>query len=113
MTAVKLPNRHETHRNLVKSCLDYLQYSGAWVFKVAGGIGQKPGVPDILAVLKGRFVAVECKTGKGKLNPNQAIQCEELRRAEAIVIVCRCPEDLESALVAAGLVLPSLLGRVR
>jgi len=53
---------------------------GAWYFMpVSNGMGRH-GIPDILACLNGRFIAVECKAGKGKTT---ALQDRELAHIEA------------------------------
>lgn len=52
-----------------------LKSAGAWhCFPVASGYGRS-GIPDIIACIEGKFVAVECKAGKGKTT---ALQDREL-----------------------------------
>ena len=52
-----------------------LKSTGAWhCFPVASGYGRS-GIPDIIACIEGKFVAVECKVGKGKTT---ALQDREL-----------------------------------
>jgi hypothetical protein len=101
-------NNSTAHSGLVKAVMDYLHISGAWVFKVQGGLGQRAGVVDILAVLQGRAIGVECKTGRAVLSPSQQIEMAAMRKAGAIVVECRDLNDLEDALVGEGLTTPKL-----
>lgn len=39
---------------------------GAYYFMPATGGYGKSGVPDLVACIKGKFVGIECKAGKGK-----------------------------------------------
>ena len=65
----------------------YLQKRGAWVARIRGTWGQRKGLPDILACWQGRLIAVEVKTGKGRLTPEQRREHEALRTAGAVVLV--------------------------
>lgn len=72
---------------LVRACMDYLAASGVYAWRqnnapvpvrrggdvVAFRRVETKGVPDILGVLprSGRFLGVECKTGSGRLSPEQ------------------------------------------
>lgn len=104
-------NHSANHSLLVRSVIEYLRINRAWTFKVMGGLGQKPGVCDVIATIKGRTIGVECKTGRARLSAAQLIETASMREAGALVIECRQLEDLEDALVDAGLVSPSLYRR--
>lgn len=110
-------NHSANHNLLVRSVIEYLRINRAWTFKVMGGLGQKPGVCDVIACIKdpktgaGRIIGVECKTGRARLSAAQLIETASMREAGALVIECRQLEDLEDALVDAGLVTPSLYRR--
>jgi len=56
---------------ITAAILDYLQLRGAFVFKVWGGPVQRPGLPDIIACLKGRFMAIEVKVPQPLSTPKQ------------------------------------------
>jgi len=108
----------QAHSDLVAFCLDYLRSQGAWVLKVAGGLGIRRGTADILAGLRpapaARYailIGIEAKTGTGRLSQAQRREQESMARAGVLYIVVRCPEDLERALVDAGLVRPILRPR--
>lgn len=96
----------QAHSALCRTIVEYLQVRRAWVFRVLGGVGQRPGVPDILACLppSGRLVAIDAKTGRARLSARQEGQKEALEAAGAIFVVARSLDDVEEALLAAGLV---------
>lgn len=52
------------------------KYKVYYFFPSTGGYG-KSGVPDIVACVNGRFVAIECKAGKNKAT---ALQDREMYR---------------------------------
>ena len=59
----------------------------------------KPGSSDILGILPGgRFIAVECKSKKGKLSEKQKIFLAEVERLGGLAIVARSIDDLLNAL---------------
>jgi Holliday junction resolvase len=71
-------------KNKVKKILDSL---GCYHFSpLSGGYGRS-GVPDIIACYKGRFVAIECKAGKGKLTELQKYNIEQIQATEGLAIV--------------------------
>jgi len=53
---------------------------------VTGGFGTS-GVPDILICFRGRFVAIECKAGKGKVTALQQSNLEAIRQAGGVALV--------------------------
>lgn len=53
-----------------------------------------PGSPDIICVLGGRFIGIECKSQKGKLNANQEKFKAELERSGGLYIVARSIDDV-------------------
>lgn len=53
-------NENQFSRDLRKS-FD-IHYSGnAWIRKMVGGPFVTPGIPDLLGVINGRFIGIECK----------------------------------------------------
>jgi hypothetical protein len=99
------------HTELVNATCDFLLDQGYFVWqnkstgtfdpyrkyflKVGYSHGRIKGVPDILGVLPdGRLLAIEIKTGTGKLSPEQR---EFIRKAEirgAIAFMARSLEDV-------------------
>ena len=77
-------HQHTIH---ARTIVRYLQKRGAWVARLRGTWGQRKGLPDILACWQGRLIAIEVKTGRGRLTPEQRREHEALRAAGAVVIV--------------------------
>ena len=51
-----------------------------------GGYGRS-GVPDIIACMRGRFLAIECKAGNGKLTPLQSRELALIEEAGGLAYV--------------------------
>jgi hypothetical protein len=51
-----------------------------------GGYGRS-GVPDIIACYKGRFIAIECKAGKGVLTALQKYNIDQIKSNQGLAIV--------------------------
>lgn len=51
-----------------------------------GGYGRS-GVPDIIACMRGRFLAIECKAGAGKLTPLQSRELALIEEAGGLAYV--------------------------
>ncbi|MCL6474429.1 MAG: VRR-NUC domain-containing protein [Firmicutes bacterium] len=77
-------HQHTLH---ARTIVRYLQKRGAWVARIRGTWGQRRGLPDILACWQGRLIAIEVKTGSGRLTPAQKREHEALRTAGAVVLV--------------------------
>ena len=67
-----------------------------------GGYGRS-GVPDIVCCVKGRFLAIECKAGKGKTTVLQDRELQAIRDAGGMAVVIN--EDNLDYLVTAITVL--------
>lgn len=89
---------------LVKACLEYLSYVNCVAFRnnsgvvfVDNGDGSKravrmgiPGVSDIIGFTPdGRFLAIECKTEKGKLSKSQVEFLRKVELAGGVALVVR------------------------
>ena len=57
-----------------------------YFFPATHGFGRS-GVPDIIACVNGRFLAVECKAGKNKPTLLQVREIERIRGAGGVAIV--------------------------
>lgn len=116
--------RRSREKEIEKAILDMLAMMGAWVFKVHGHLGQKPGVPDIIACLDGRFIAIEVKAPAGEILQNrggklvvrkvkggeltelQKIEIQRIQQAGGIAFVARSLEDVVEQLSRHGINVP-------
>ena len=77
--------------NKIKKWLKDRNY---WYFKVHGSIYQPAGIPDILACINGKFVAIEVKrTDGGVISPLQKAQIEKIKENGGIAGVACSMED--------------------
>lgn len=67
----KARNEHTAVRRDVTTYLRARFPNRAYVLPVIGGLGMAPGTPDILACIDGKFIAIEIKTGAGRLSDTQ------------------------------------------
>nr|WP_302596975.1 VRR-NUC domain-containing protein [uncultured Cellulosilyticum sp.] len=58
-----------------------------WHFKVFGNAFQQSGVPDLVGVLNGRFIALEVKSATGKASKLQEVIIGKLQAAGAYATV--------------------------
>lgn len=57
-----------------------------YFFPATHGYGRS-GVPDIIACVRGQFLAIECKAGKNKPTTLQVNEIEAIRRAGGTAVV--------------------------
>ena len=74
--------------------IKYLESIGAYIVKVIKAT--KAGVPDIIACLNGRFIALEVKTPKGRPSELQLYNIEKIQKAGGIAGVVRSVEDVKT-----------------
>jgi Holliday junction resolvase len=68
-------------------CVDLLKAVGVYYFfPVANGMG-RAGIPDIICCANGRFLAIECKAGKGKTTALQDREIAAIQTAGGVAIV--------------------------
>ena len=70
------------------------EYNAYYHMPVQNGMG-KPSL-DFICCHKGRFLAIETKTEKGKLTLRQEATIDEMQKAGAIVLVIRGESDGET-----------------
>lgn len=58
----------------------------------------KRGVADILGIYKGKFLAIEVKTEKGRPNPNQKLFLQDVLNNGGIAFIARSVEEVEQEL---------------
>ena len=70
-----------------KQVVEVLKEVGAYYFyPVTGGYGRS-GVPDVVACLRGRFIGIECKAGKGKTTALQDKNLHDIEDAGGVAWV--------------------------
>lgn len=72
-------------------------FGGFWSC-VQGGMGSKPGDPDMIACINGRYVAIEAKTPEGRMSDVQKLRRSQIERAGGIYVIVRSKDDLYKAL---------------
>jgi Holliday junction resolvase len=74
-------------RKVKKKVVSILDEFGAYYFySVTGGYGRS-GVPDIVGCYKGKFIAIECKAGKGKTTALQDKNINAIRAQNGRALV--------------------------
>ena len=80
------------YENKIKKFLASLPH--CYFFKVWGGGFQKAGIPDIIACINGRFVAIEVKAAAGKPSPLQTHNIQLINDAKGFGVITY-PDDFE------------------
>ncbi len=82
---------------LKKAIRDWLSVNGVYYANVAGGAFSKPGDPDIIADVGGRFLAIEAKTKTGTLREDQKICQRKVEMSGGTYIIARSLDDVVNA----------------
>jgi hypothetical protein len=105
-------DQQTAHAAVLRAVQDYLIVRGAWQCKIWGSMMMRAGLPDVLAILHGRAIGIECKTGNAVLSVRQQAERAAIERAGGLFIIVHVIEDLEDTLLQAGIVdVPILLVR--
>jgi hypothetical protein len=104
-------DHNEAHGQLVRDvlnlCSEYPSGVRAWQNQVGEGktkrgawvkFGLFPGSADVIACVLGRFVALECKTGDGRLSREQSDWHDEVRSVGGYAHVVRSREDAKGVI---------------
>jgi hypothetical protein len=68
-------------------CTELLKAVGVYYFfPVANGMG-RAGIPDIICCARGKFLAIECKAGKGTTTALQERELAAIRAAGGVALV--------------------------
>lgn len=78
--------REKQFENKVKQ---YLKSKGIWYVKYFANSFTPIGIPDLLAVANGKFLAIELKAEKGKTSPLQEYNLTKIRHCGGIAIVLK------------------------
>lgn len=82
----------------------WLEQTNHWYFKVHGGAFQKTGVPDIIACINGKFVAIEVKRSDGGIvSKLQKAQIQKIKDSGGLVGVAHNIEEFWQILKDGGL----------
>ena len=73
----------------------YLESRGHWVVKYFANGFTKSGIPDLLACVNGRFVAIEVKGDGGYVSPLQEFTLNQIIKSRGVAMVVR-PHDFET-----------------
>jgi len=90
---------------------EWLKSEGAYVIKTI--TTNRSGVPDILACLDGRFIAIEGKTEKGIAAALQEVAVMSIQEAGGFAMIAYNVEEVKEAITAwrvAGYTQPSCSG---
>jgi len=90
----------QSEQSIQTKILTYLTKIGAYSVKTIST--NKAGVPDILACIDGRFVAIEVKRHGGKVSPLQNYQIKAIKETGGIAFVAYCVDDVRLTLLEEG-----------
>ena len=79
-----------------KKVQDLIKSKGGYVIKTIAT--NRSGVPDILACIDGKFIAIEGKTATGVVSKLQESHLKQIIAAGGIAIVARTIADVEAVL---------------
>lgn len=70
-----------------QACVKIFKEHGVYYFfPVMNGMG-RAGIPDIICCVNGKFLAVECKAGKGKTTALQDRELAAIQEAHGVALV--------------------------
>lgn len=81
-------------KNFENKIKKFLKDRGCWYVKYFANRNTRAGVPDILACVNGRFVAIEVKAENGKPTELQKWNVEQIRKSGGIALILY-PADWE------------------
>lgn len=74
-------------KNFENKIKKHIESVGGWQVKFFANSMTKKGVPDILACVRGIFVAIEVKATHGKPSDLQIYHCKKIREAGGIAFI--------------------------
>lgn len=83
-----------TEKQFQDKVIAFLRSQKVYHVKVWGGGFQTAGIPDLLCCIRGRFVALELKTEKGKATVLQKVNIFKIQEAGGYARVLR-PSEFE------------------
>ncbi len=85
-------------RDIVRGVKKLIKDRGGWFVRMMAGVGQRKGIPDIIACYKGLFLGIECKTPRGRVTDHQEGELRAIRLANGLGIIARSVRDVEDLL---------------
>ena len=83
-----------TEKQFENKIKKFLKSHNIWFTKIWGGGFQKAGIPDILACVNGRFIAIELKGSNGKPTELQKYNIRRINECNGVGIILY-PKDFE------------------
>jgi hypothetical protein len=69
----------------------------------AKALGLRKGAPDLMIFAQGKTLGIELETPGGRVAPEQAVMLDLMRQCGVFTAVCRSIEEVEAALINAGI----------
>lgn len=89
----------EKEKTITNQILKYLKsLPECFAFKEHGGLYGTSGIPDIIVCYKGKFVAFEVKTEKGKLSKLQEMTIAKIQKANGMAFKVTSLEEVKEIL---------------
>ena len=86
-------------KDITNKILKYLKtLDKCYCFKEHGGSYGSTGIPDIICCYKGRFLAFEVKTAKGRTTALQEVNIRKINEADGIAVVVRSLDDVKNVM---------------
>lgn len=76
----------------------YLDGLGAYHVKTHGSVYSRAGVPDIIACVNGKFIAIEVKRPRGVVSALQKANLKMIEQSGGVVFVAYSVEDTKEKL---------------
>ncbi len=86
----------KSEQQIQKSIIKYLHEIGAYTFKTVSS--NRAGIPDVIACIDGRFIALEIKRPKGKATPLQKLELSKIVKSGGVASVVTSVEDVRAIL---------------
>jgi len=84
---------------IIRRIKEYLKgVDGLFFWKQFGGAYSPAGLPDIIVCCRGRFIAFEVKTEKGKTTVLQEVALRRIRAAGGIAEVVRSVDEVRAVI---------------
>jgi hypothetical protein len=90
----------ETEQSFRKAAIQWLKIRfgrNIWHYRTPGGLGHRPGVPDDLFCVRGRFLAIEFKSPSslGRIHPRQAQEIAQILESGGVAGIVSSWDSLE------------------